>query len=65
VTAFSTPIDALNGVEALLIFNDSKEFALVSAGEISQRMCRKLIIDPLGVLRDFQNEEFEYFTMGI
>ena len=61
---FSTMADSLNNVAALLILNDSSEFNKVSPEELSRRMSRKLVIDPLGVLSLPQNLGFEYFTLG-
>lgn len=64
VTFFSNLVESLDGVEALLIFNESKQFTQVAKEEFSQRMSRKLIIDPLGVLKELQGEDYEYFTIG-
>lgn len=64
ITYFSNLVESLDGVEGLLILNESKEFAQVSKEEFSRRMSRKLIIDPLGVLKELQGTDYEYFTLG-
>lgn len=63
----STPIDAVEGVEALLVLTEWPEFKKVSFTTIMTRMVRPLIFDGRNCLADMELESqgFEYHGVGL
>jgi UDPglucose 6-dehydrogenase len=58
------PLEALEGADVLIIFNDSKEFSQFSIDVIKTMMRDRIIIDPYRVLSNKVDSDFDYFVLG-
>jgi UDPglucose 6-dehydrogenase len=58
-----SPFDCLEKAEALVIFNDSKEFIQVEESQVKRLMRGKLIIDPFGFWSSKDLGGFDYYSL--
>jgi UDPglucose 6-dehydrogenase len=58
------PLAIIEGVDVIMIFNDSEEFRQVPIKDIAKMMNGMIIIDPYKVLYDKIDSRFDYFTVG-
>jgi UDPglucose 6-dehydrogenase len=61
----TTALEAVDGADVLVIFNDSEIFQKYSQAELIERMRGKVVIDPFGVLSFERFDNMQYFTLNI
>jgi UDPglucose 6-dehydrogenase len=65
IQEFTEILDSLNGVDVLIIFNDSNAFREISVSQIEQRMKGNLVIDPFGVVDISSRNGLELIGLGM